>query len=76
MPTKSTATLDMMTSAASGRQLSEFGKKTAKNAAADSFGSNFSGVAFCLPHQFVGFLLFYAYTEYEIWPTCGCNALK
>ena len=32
-------------------------KETAQNAASDGFGSGFSGVAFCLPHQLVGFLL-------------------
>ena len=32
-------------------------RKTAENAASDGFGSNFSGAAFCLPHQLVGFLL-------------------
>ena len=31
-------------------------QKTAANAACDGFGSNFSGAAFCLPHQLVGFL--------------------
>ena len=30
--------------------------KTAENAASDSFGSNFSGAAFCLPYQMVGIL--------------------
>ena len=32
-------------------------RKTAENAACDGFGSKFSGAAFCLPHQLVGFLL-------------------
>ena len=31
-------------------------KKTAQNAASNGFGSKFSGAAFCLPHQLVGFL--------------------
>ena len=31
--------------------------KPAENAASDDFGSNFSGAAFCLPHQLVGILL-------------------
>ena len=30
---------------------------TAENTAASGYGSNFSGTAFCLPHQWVGFLL-------------------
>ena len=33
--------------------------KTAKNAASDGFGSNFSGAAFYLPSQLVGILLSY-----------------
>ena len=33
--------------------------KTAKNAASDGFGSNFSGAAFRLPHQLVGILFYY-----------------
>ena len=32
--------------------------KTAENAASDGFGSNFSDVAFCLPHQSVGFVFY------------------
>ena len=32
-------------------------EKTAQNAPSDGVGSNFSGAAFCLPHQLVGFLL-------------------
>ena len=32
-------------------------RKTAENAASDSFGSNFSGAAFCLPQQLVSLLL-------------------
>ena len=31
-------------------------RQTAENAASDGFGSNFSGAAFCLPHQLVGIL--------------------
>ena len=31
-------------------------RKRPTNAASDGFGSNFSGVAFCLPHQLVSFL--------------------
>ena len=33
-------------------------RKTVDNAASDGFRSNFSGAAFCLPHQLVGILLF------------------
>ena len=43
--------------AASGRHLSKFEKNGQK-----WFGSNFSGAAFCLPHQLVGVLLSYAMT--------------
>ena len=32
-------------------------KRSVQNAASDGFGSNFSGAAFCLLHQLVGFLL-------------------
>ena len=32
-------------------------REKAENAASDGFGSNFSGVSFCLPNQLVGFLL-------------------
>ena len=31
-------------------------RKTIENAASSGFVSNFSGTAFCLPHQLVGFL--------------------
>ena len=34
-------------------------RKTAENAASDGFGSNFSGTAFCLPHQFLNISLCY-----------------
>ena len=51
VPTYSTATPIMESSAASGRHISKF-VKTAENVAAyDGFGSYFSGAAFCLPHQ-------------------------
>ena len=46
--------------ATSSRHLPKFEKKTAENAASDGFGSNFSGVAFCLANRwaFVLILLF------------------
>ena len=45
----------MMSPANSDLHLSKL-KKMAENAASDGFQSNFSGTAFCLPHQVVGIL--------------------
>ena len=55
-PTYYTATPDMTSSATSGRHLSKFGKNDRK-CRLRRFRMNFSGTAFCLPHQLVGFLL-------------------
>ena len=38
-------------------------RKTAQNAAFDGFGSKFSGAAFCLLHQLVGFLLLFTTSD-------------
>ena len=40
-----------------GQLASQKFEKTVQNAASDGFGSKFSGAAFCLLHQLVGFLL-------------------
>ena len=48
----------MTSSVTSGRHLLML-KKADENAASYGFGSNFSGAAFCLPHQLVGILLSY-----------------
>ena len=70
MPASFIALVDNNTSpAASGWRLSKF-QKTSENAAFDSFGSNFRGVAFCLPHRLAGFLLVI------IWMPLGTKRVK
>ena len=54
-PTKPSEKSDMTSPATPGQHLSKF-EKPAENAASEGFRSNFSGTAFCLPHQVVGFL--------------------
>ena len=57
-----------------GRHLWKF-EKTVQNAASDGFGSNFSGAAFCLPHQLVSFLFSFPSSRKSIWsiplPVCA-----
>ena len=65
MLTQPTATLDMTSPATSDLHISKF-KKTTENAASDSFRSNFSGAAFCLPQQLLGILLLDVITFYPL----------